>query len=222
MEINYVCSLGSFCHTAGYLKNYKLRYCSYPFDNIISSPEVVCDCLSDDFKLFLDKSRYEIVDVWDGSKTTNHKLYGKFAHSYGMNHTKSYNTTFAHNNLFVEEEYKYFIRKVERFRILLNKSESKLFLLFSQDEDYTKKQIDELNDILKTKTTNYEICCITFHNDYTTHYDIEEHDNYKLLKVYMYSRSDGAIMTCPSENDYLDSIIKKYYNFNLKDDIKLG
>jgi hypothetical protein len=60
MEINYVCSLGSFCHTAFHLDNYKMRNCAYPFDYILSSPEMVIDCLIDDFKVFLDKKYHKI------------------------------------------------------------------------------------------------------------------------------------------------------------------
>ena len=56
MEIKYVCSLGSLCHSAQILKNNNLKRCSYPFDWIFSSPNMVIDCISDDFKKFLDKS----------------------------------------------------------------------------------------------------------------------------------------------------------------------
>ena len=32
MEINYVCLLGTLCHSASILKRNNLKLCSYPFD----------------------------------------------------------------------------------------------------------------------------------------------------------------------------------------------
>ena len=221
MEINYVCSLGSFCHTACYLKDNKLLLCSYPFDYIVSAPEMVTDCLRDDFKLFLDKTRYEIYTNWDGSLSSNHKLYGKFCHTFGTHKEKILDLTFRHHNVTTDKDYNSFIRKVERFRELLKKEEPKLFLLFSQDEEYTQKEIFELNDILKTKTTNYQIMCITMLNDFHPRHTIEEIDNIKLIKLYTYGRSNGGKLLCHSGDKYLDNLIKSYYNFQLKDDIKI-
>ena len=156
MEINYVCSLGSFCHTVCYLKDNKLRHCAYPFDNIVSSPDMITDCLGDDFKLFLDRTRHEEVKITDTVTTSNHKLYGKFCHSASLNKEVILNETFRHSNITKDEHYNSLVRKVDRFRMLLKKEEPKLFLLFSQDGEYTKKEINELNDMLKTKTTNYQ------------------------------------------------------------------
>jgi len=221
MEINYVCSIGSFCHTASYLKDNKLRYCAYPFDNITSAPEMVTDCLRDDFKLFLDKTRYEEIICWDGSISSNHKLYGKFSHSIGLNKETHFNLTFRHNNITTDNDYNSFKRRIERFRMLLKKEEPKLFLLFSQDTEFTKKEMNELNDMLKTKTTNYQIMCITMLNDFQPHHVIEEVDNIKYVKLYTYGRSDGGKFLCHPGNGYLDGLIRSYYNFQLKDDIKL-
>lgn len=221
MEINYICSLGSFCHTTCYLKDNKLRYCAYPFDGIVSSPDMVTDCLKDDFKLFLDRTRYEEYVNWDGSISSNHKLYGKFCHTFGLNKEKILDVTFRHSNVTKDKDYNSLVRKVERFRMLLKKEEPKLFLLFSQDEEYTKKEINELNNMLKTKTTNYQIMCITMLNDFHPHHTIEEVDNIKFIKLYTYGRSNGGRIVCNFGDEYLDNLIKSYYNFQLKDDIKL-
>lgn len=221
MDINYVCSLGSFCHTACYLRDNKLQHCSYPFDYVFSAPEMVTDCLRDDFKLFLDRTRYEEYVYFDGTISSNHKLYGKFSHSIGLNKETHYNLTFRHNNITKDTDYNSFVRKVERFRLLLNKEEPKLFLLFSQDEEYTKKEIHELNDMLKTKTTNYQIMCVTMLNDFHPHHTIEEVDNIKYVKLYTYGRSNGGQLLCNFGDGYLDNLIRSYYNFQLKDDINL-
>lgn len=221
MDINYVCSLDSFCHTACYLRDNKLQHCSYPFDYVISAPEMVTDCLRDDFKLFLDRTRYEEYVYFDGTISSNHKLYGKFSYALGLNKETFFNSTFRHHNITKDTDYNSFVRKVERFRILLKKEESKLFLLFSQDGEYTKKEINELNDMLKTKTTNYQIMCVTMLNDFHPYHKIEEVDNIKFVKLYTYGRSNGGSIVCGVGDKYLDNLIKSYYNFQLKDDIKL-
>lgn len=47
-------SLGQNCTTAWYLKAIGCKLASFPFDWIFSSPDVVADCLEDDFVSFLD------------------------------------------------------------------------------------------------------------------------------------------------------------------------
>jgi hypothetical protein len=220
MEINYVCSLGSFCHAACYLKDNKLQHCSYPFDYAISAPEMITDCLRDDFKLFLDRTRHVEYEE-KGVLMSNHKLYGKFCHIVGLNKEIFLNSTFRHHNITKDKDYNSFVRKVERFRMLLKKEEPKLFLLFSQDEEYTKKEISELNDMLKTKTTNYQILCVTMLNDFHPRHTIEEVNNIKFVKLYTYGRSNGGKLLCHFGDEYLDKLIKSQYNFQLKDDIKL-
>ena len=220
MEINYVCSLGSFCHTACYLRNNKIQHCSYPFDYVLSAPDMVTDCLRDDFKLFLDRTMHEEYIV-KKVIISNHKLYGKFSHSLGLDGEVISNSTFRHHNITTDTNYNSFVRKVERFRILLKKEEPKLFLLFSQDEEYTKKEMLELNDMLKTKTTNYQIMCIRMLNDFKPRHIIEEIDNIKFVQLYTYGRSNGGKLLCRFGDEYLDRLIRSYYNFQLKDDIKL-
>jgi hypothetical protein len=66
-NINYVISLGKQCHTANFLKNNKLKNCSYPFDWIFSWYEtnnygvnhIILDCLKNNFELFMDKTYFE-------------------------------------------------------------------------------------------------------------------------------------------------------------------
>ncbi len=54
MEVKYVCSLGSLCHTASYLKNNKLKLESYPFDWIMSNYNDIIHCIENKFSIFLD------------------------------------------------------------------------------------------------------------------------------------------------------------------------
>jgi len=215
MEINYICSLGSWCLPAVYMSEQNLQKCSYPFDYIISAPEMIVDCLRDDFICFLDKSKYEQCE----DSSSNHKIYGKLSHSLLLDKTSVINNTFRHHNLTTDSDYNSFVRKVDRFRELLKKDEPKLFILFSQYNEFTTKQIEELDTILKTKTKNYQILFMTILKDNKIYHTIEDNDNIKIIKLYTNFTERGWLST---PNDiYLNNIIEIYYKFNLKDDIKL-
>lgn len=218
MEINYICSLGSWCLPAVYLSEHGLQRCSYPFDYILSAPEMIADCIRDDFALFLDKTRHEQCGEAPNINS-NHKIYGKFSHSLLLDKTCCLNNTFRHHDITSDKDYNSFIRKVNRFRMLLKKEEPKLFLLFSQYEEFTKKQIQELDDILKTKTTNYQLMFITMIKDESVHHTAEDNGHIKIIKLYINNTSRGWLAT-PGDA-YLNQIIGSYFVFNLKDDIKL-
>jgi hypothetical protein len=221
MEVNYVCSLGSFCFPANYMRTHNLQKCSYPFDYILTGPEVITDCLKDDFKLFLDKSRHERL-VNEGNRiSSNHKLYGKFSNGKNFIGLKVLNETFKHHDITDDDIYASFERKIERFRILLKKDEPKLFLLFAQDEEYDRRRVDELNRVLKEKTSNFQILCISMFNDFNFRYEVEDIDNIKYIKTYTYGRNLGDKINCEVENELFHQMIQKYYVFNVKDDIKV-
>lgn len=99
MKINYVISLGKQCHTAQFLKDNKLRNCSYPFDWLFSwhqthnygKNHMIIDCLENHFEIFLNKNYYKYLNsrvqpIFDtlplaqieGLHTTvSHEKYGK-------------------------------------------------------------------------------------------------------------------------------------------------
>ncbi len=60
---NSFCSLGTLCHSSQLLKRNKLKKCSYPFDWIFSNCDIIHHCISDDFKIFLDKSYYININL---------------------------------------------------------------------------------------------------------------------------------------------------------------
>lgn len=210
MEINHICSLGSWCLPAVYIREQHLQRCSYPFDFILSAPEMIVDCLKDDFALFLDKSKYELCK----DASTNHTIYGKFSHSLLLDKTRPLNNTFRHHNMTTDKDYNSFIRKVDRFRKLLTNTEPKLFILFSQHEIFTANQIQELNDVLKTKTTNYQIVFVTILEGDRIYHTIEENDNInniKIITLYTNYKQRGWLST---PNDlYLNEILGMYYKF---------
>tara|TARA_Y100000992_G_C21247021_1_gene483854 strand:- start:298 stop:963 length:666 start_codon:yes stop_codon:yes gene_type:complete len=216
MEINYICSLGTLCHSSWYLKENKLKLCSYPFDWIISSPDSIIDCLNDDFSKFLDKSYY----------IKKRKSY--CTHSY-YSTKKFQNTRFIHHNpLENEKDYKYYERCVNRFRNLLKLKESKLFMvtLFRKSciicgkvhnvnyNDKIKEKIFELNDTLKKYTSNFILLVIiNYPNKEMNNFNFLEFENVHFLELYTLSKSNGKKFINDIDNEYLKNLINKKYNF---------
>jgi hypothetical protein len=46
--INYICSLGTLCHSASLIKQMNMKKCSSPFDWIFSNPNMIIDCIDND------------------------------------------------------------------------------------------------------------------------------------------------------------------------------
>ena len=108
---------------------------------------MVTDCLRDDFKLFLDKTRYEEIICWDGSISSNHKLYGKFSHSIGLNKETHYNLTFRHNNITTDNDYNSFKRRIERFRDIIKHPKKIYFVYINEDYFYDEEyRLNDFND----------------------------------------------------------------------------
>ena len=146
MEIKYVCSLGTVCQSSQILKNNNLKKCSYPFDWIFSNCDSIIHCIEDDFKIFLDKSYYiSISDSYCG-------------HSHYCPHMWRH-----HNPLNNENHYNYYVRCVNRFKLLLQSQEHKLFtMIFVNKEqgshsDNFKQTIIEFNNKLSKYTNNYTL-----------------------------------------------------------------
>lgn len=101
-------SIGCACPSAFAIKNTSLRCCSYPFDWLLITPIQIRECLSSDFKEFLDISRY-YHDTEKKCKnikkkaSCHHVIFGKefFRH---------------HCPLCFESHYEYIVRSVVRFR----------------------------------------------------------------------------------------------------------
>lgn len=72
-------SLGSNCQTAHALKTLGLRTWSAPFDWVFTLPEMVADCLADDFTALTDRSQLESIPEAErqgpGITRGRHRLY---------------------------------------------------------------------------------------------------------------------------------------------------
>ena len=205
-EINYVCSLGSLCHSSQILKKNGYKKCSYPFDWIFSNCDNIIHCINDDFKIFLDKSYY--VSIYN--KKCAHKLY----HNEMFNH---------HNPLIHVDDYNYFVRCVDRFRNLLKKEEHKLFLMISVNQkenlsDSFMNKIVDFNNKFSKHTQNYTLLVIYHVPDKEQHNHISTHiDNIHFIELHTFSKSNGVNFCNKQDDNYLDNVINSIYKFNIMD-----
>ena len=147
MEIKYVCSLGSLCHSSQILKNNGLKICSYPFDWIFSSCDTILHCIEDNFKIFLNKSYY----VRLSKKHCGHSYYNK-------------QMFYHHNPLDNKNDYNYYVRCVDRFKQLVQYEEHKLFIMIFVNldniEENHKNDIINFNNKFSKYTKNYTLLVI--------------------------------------------------------------
>jgi hypothetical protein len=204
MEIKYVCSLGSLCHSSQILINNNLKKCSYPFDWIFSNYNNIIHCLETDFNIFLDKSYYVSIS----ERQCSHSLY--------------YNCMFNHHNpLDNTDHYNYYIRCVNRFKQLLQFEEQKLFIMIFTNmdniEENLKNDIINFNNKFSKYTKNYTLLVI-FHikNKENNHHMFTHNDNIYFLELHTLSSSNGVSFTNNEDDDYLNNIIKSTYNFNIE------
>lgn len=201
MEIKHVCSLGTLCHSSQILKDNGLKKFSYPFDWIFSNCDNIIHCLEDDFHIFLDKSYY----VNRGAKKCDHTYY-------------SINMFNHHNPLTNENDYNYYIRCVNRFKQLLQYEEHKLFLIIFPNmdnvEENDKNKVIDFNNKFSKYTKNY-ILLVIFHikNKKAICHRFTYHDNIHFLELRTLSTTNGRAFKNNNDNNYLNYLLKKKYNF---------
>jgi hypothetical protein len=212
MEISYICSLGSVCHSAQLLKRNKLKLCSYPFDWIFSDYNNILHSIEDKFKIFLDKTYYINIS----NNMCGHSYYNKqmFKH---------------HNPLTNENDYNYFIRCINRFNRLLDDTNHKLFIMIFinmnnmnklnniNNINNLKNNIIEFNNKLSNYTTNYTLLVIFHINKHESQfYNFTINNNIDFLELHTISNSNGLQFANDDDNNFLDTILKSKYKFNLK------
>jgi hypothetical protein len=149
--VSHLVSLGSFCLPALIFRDNGLRRYSLPFDWIFSTPRMVRDCLTDDFKEFLDRQHYRSVSQQRKEPGAEHELY-----------RERYNlpTLFAHRDPTHETDYLYLTRCVTRFRQLMHSEDAKLFLLIQRANHDLTNEFPLLVEALSGTTTNFDLLCI--------------------------------------------------------------
>lgn len=210
IEINHVISLGSSCHTAFFMKENKLKFYSLPFDWIFSGPMIVKNIIDDDFINFLDATKYTSFN--NDPNRCGHTDYGK--------------RFFNHKNPMNEHDYQYYVRTVERFKIILATTGVKLFIITNINTDslydnknkaLEKEYVGQLNDTLKKMVAEYyllhiELSVIPLSEQ--RRYTLEINNNVYFLTVYLYSESDGIRFKDIPDNIYFSSVFNELFLFD--------
>ena len=144
--VAHLASLGCFCLPGNIMRNHGLRRYSLPFDWIFSSPEMLIDCLTDDFSAFLDRRYYQSISESRGNPAAEHEIY---LQKYGIP------AVFAHRDPTREEDYLYFTRCVARFRQLLRSRDPKLFLIMGRPNHDLPNGFSRVLEQLSRLTTSF-------------------------------------------------------------------
>lgn len=211
--INYICSLGTLCHTAEWIKQMQMKKCSFPFDWIFSNPNMIIDCIDNDFKIFLDKNFHIPHEIHtDSKKISGHKVYG--------------GRMFNHHYILEDNTYSYFVRCVNRFRILTKKKENKLFIIsfVNRREKISKELENNIIDLykkLESITTNFNLLVVYHrigHNPSSEIVELNEH--IKIIEIFTQALSNGIRIQNEVENRFYNNCIFKLYDFKILEDIK--
>jgi hypothetical protein len=149
-------SLGNFCHSAQVLKDLGYRIFSGPFDWIFSNPRALSHILSDDFKVFLDRSYYYPVPVHERkvpeANFCEHLFYKQ---NFGIHHL------FNHHLPNEENDYFHYLQAVQEFRSTLKSSEPVLYLIVSNHRIHLDQYL-ELVKSLDAYGGTYRLLVIHF------------------------------------------------------------
>lgn len=233
--INYVVSLGPFCHIAQFLKENKLRFCSYPFDWLYckNSLEIAIDCLSNRFKNLLDKN--QLINFCDKGlnqfskikeKQCGHKLYG--------------DQLSPHFDLRDKSDFKYFKRCIKRLKILFKKKEQKKLFVCNFLEDslnntiidneygnmIEKKNIIKFKNIIDNQTKNAYLLIFKCYYKYPKYINkINNIEYFKnniiFINLYTSSVNHGLGFYLENDNAKFKELFFSIFEFELINDIKL-
>lgn len=149
--VAHLVSLGSYCLPAQIFKDAALKQYSLPFDWIFSTPQMVRDCLADDFAIFLDRRYYRSISRPGKDPAAEHRIYGE---RYGLP------GLFAHRDPVREADYLYLVRCVTRFRQLLRSDAAKLFFIISRVNHNLPNEFPLLLETLSRATQNFVLLCV--------------------------------------------------------------
>lgn len=213
--INYICSLGISCHTSSWIKQMQMKKCSFPFDWIFSNPNMIIDCIDNDFKIFLDKNFHIPHKIYANGKIiliSGHKVYG--------------GRIFNHHYILEDNTYSYFVRCVNRFRILTKKKENKLFIIsFVNKREKISKELENniinLCKKLESITSNFNLLVVYHRIGNNLRSEIVEvNENIKIIEIFTKTLSNGSRIKNEVENKFYNNCIFKLYDFKILEDIK--
>lgn len=110
-----IISVGFQCYPAWLLRHMGRREASFPFDWLWSHPDMVTDCLNDNFETFLDPRHH--VTIKPGHQST-HAIYTKLRRN---------DPTWNHHDILLPEHREHFVRSVNRMLDVVRSPEPTLF-----------------------------------------------------------------------------------------------
>jgi hypothetical protein len=215
IKIKETCSLGHLCFSSFLLKTLNIKKESYPFDWIFSNLNIIKHCIEDKFKTFLDKKYYTRIC---NKNITNKRKMNLQRHIY---YFPNGNIMFNHHNPINTKDYNYFLRCVNRFKILLKKKSNKLFIYYHKNyenkpfDENNKLNIIEFNNFLKMHTKNYTILSIYVQKSNTSSLDYIKYENIDFVNINIIGGMNGVKFTNQQDANILKNFIKKRYLFSL-------
>jgi len=207
-----IVSIGSACHAAAALKSARIRKFSTPFDWIFSSPEMVRHCLEDDFASFLDQTHYLPVEVQARQSPEinlcHHQL---FREKFGVQHV------FNHHDPTQERDHAYFVRAVDRFRVLLRSADWKLLVLVS-NAPYLVERLEALVAAFGDVTSNYIVLALSLEAtgeavDALDAFTAVRHAPSLLaIRMRVAQASTGLTFPVAADNARLDTLLKSFWS----------
>ncbi len=105
-------SIGQTCSSAWYLKQVGAKKASYPFDWILTSSDIILDCIADGFRRYLDKANMRPLRR---GRSAGHTIY--------------HSSMFSHRSpLASDDDYRYYERCCSRWIDLLNSTTPVVFV----------------------------------------------------------------------------------------------
>jgi hypothetical protein len=199
IEIDEFISLGSQCLAATLIKDLGFRTSAYPFDWVFTNGKTLIDCFENDFKNFLDKSKYYNIG--------NHC---------GCGHKDYHEMFFKHKNPCEDIDYVYYERCIERFRNVCKSDKTKLFIMSFINCDIKphnlleSNEIAYVNEMLSKTTKNYYLLIIifSFKNKSEINFQIRNKNLFIVHIITLSKCTNGLRYRYHEDND----LIKKYIN----------
>lgn len=127
---------GQNCTVAEIMNRGNLRHASLPFDFIFAFPSDIKKSLDNDFNDWLDPQYLEVIPrVGEEHFATKHSLYDE--HTKIMNEHHNYTKThafFNHHNLLDEKDRDIFVRRIARYREIINSNDQVVLITNSSPE----------------------------------------------------------------------------------------
>lgn len=205
------CSLGTYCQTAEWLIRNNLKEASTPFDWMFSSFAMIQHCIEDDFKSFLDKSQYYVIE----NNHTDHRVCGHHLYRPFIDFTGQLviGAVFPHHDpLRNQEDYEHYERTINRFRELIKSDEKKMFFIFYKHFNFKDVNDAVLQSLLFTQfldkhVQNYKLIVVyTEVGDFK--YSIINGHNLHFINIRA-AITNGQRFESEHDNIQLDNIIKK-------------